>query len=85
MNENFTTVAQNGMQVSQEAFTATSEKLQTFGKEITEMSRESYERTVSTMEKMSKAKTFEELMSIQKSFVTKLSKPPRIALARSAR
>jgi len=58
-----------GMDWAASQWTATSQKVQAFTGEIADMSKQSYEQALQTMEKLRGAKSLEELLSIQSGFV----------------
>ena len=59
----------SGMEWSTETWSAASKNMQGIAGEIAQMSKQSFEHASSTVEKLRDAKSFEELMSIQQTFM----------------
>lgn len=59
----------SGLDWSTETWTMASKNLQGFASEIGQMSKQSFEHASATVEKLREAKSFEELMSIQATFL----------------
>ena len=58
-----------GMESAMSGFSAASKSMQTFASELTRMSKESMEHTTQLVDKLRGAKTLEEVVSIQTSFL----------------
>ena len=58
-----------GQDFATETWTLASKNMQSFAGEVAQMSKQSFEHASTAVEKLREAKTFEELMSIQSSFM----------------